>query len=337
LRACLKAGRLPDTWVLELSSFQLATTRSLACDAATVLNITQDHLDWHGSFDAYVKAKARVFASRTVQVLNRDDPVVAAMARKTATVVTFRLQRPTQADEYGLVGEGGITWLAHAEDMAHGHRRRRLDGEAQAEAEQLYVHRLMPADALAIRGRHNAGNALAALALARAIGCPLAPMLHALRAYRGEPHRVQLIATVAGVQYYDDSKGTNVGATGAALDGLAAEGLRLVVILGGDGKGQDFAPLAAPLARAARAVVLIGRDARRIEQAITVAGTPYPIAHATSLPEAVEFAAAEAREGDAVLLSPACASFDMFSDYVHRAEVFAEAVRERALREGQPC
>ena len=337
LRECLRGDRLPDTWVLELSSFQLATTRSLVCDAATVLNVSQDHLDWHGSFDAYAKAKARIFAPRTVQVLNRDDPVVAAMARKTSQVVTFRLQPPAQADEYGLLSEGGITWLAYAEDLAHGHRRRRPEAEQDASAEQLYVHRLMPADALAIRGRHNAGNALAALALARAIGCPLAPMLHALRGYRGEPHRVQLIATVGGVQYYDDSKGTNVGATVAALDGLAAEGLRLVVILGGDGKGQDFTPLAAPLARAARAVVLIGRDARAIEQAIGAGSAPYPILHAASLPEAVEAAAGEAREGDAVLLSPACASLDMFRDYVQRAEVFAGAVRERALQEGQPC
>jgi UDP-N-acetylmuramoylalanine--D-glutamate ligase len=337
LRACLRDGHLPDTWVLELSSFQLATTRSLSCDAATVLNVTQDHLDWHGSFDAYVKAKARIFSPRTVQVLNRDDPVVAAMARRSSPVVTFRLQPPAQPDEYGLVTDNGIAWLAYAEDLAHGHRRRRSEGEQDAAAEQLHVHRLMPADALAIRGRHNAGNALAALALARAIGCPLAPMLHALRGYRGEPHRVQLIATVGGVHYYDDSKGTNVGATVAALDGLAAEGLRLVVILGGDGKGQDFAPLAAPLARAARAVVLIGRDAGLVERAIGAGGAPYPVLHAASLPQAVEAAAGEARQGDAVLLSPACASLDMFRDYVHRAEVFAEAVRERALREGEPC
>ncbi len=337
LRERVRDDRLPDVWVLELSSFQLATTRSLACDAAAVLNVSQDHLDWHGSFDAYARAKARIFSPRTVQVLNRDDPVVAAMARKSAPVVTFRLQPPAQPGEYGLVSDGGITWLAHAEDSAPGQRRRRADAGPAAEAEPLFVHRLMPADALAIRGRHNAGNALAALALARSIGCPLAPMLHALRSYRGEPHRVQQIATVGGVQYYDDSKGTNVGATVAALDGLAAEGLRLVVILGGDGKGQDFTPLARPLARAARAVVLIGRDAGQIEQAVSAAGAPYRIARASSLAEAVARAAAEAREGDAVLLSPACASLDMFRDYVHRAEVFAGSVRELALREGQPC
>ncbi len=337
LRERLRANSLPDTWVLELSSFQLATTRSLACDAATVLNISQDHLDWHGTFEAYVKAKARIFAPRTVQVLNRDDAVVAALAKKNAAVVTFCLQAPAQADEYGLVVDGGVTWLAYAEDLSYGSRRRRADAEAWLMAEPLYVHRLMPAEALAIRGRHNAGNALAALALARAIGCPLAPMLHALRSYQGEPHRVQLIATILGVHYYDDSKGTNVGATVAALDGLGAEGLRLVVILGGDGKGQDFAPLAAPLARVARAVVLFGRDAARIEQAIGGAPAAYPVLRAASLPEAVTLAAEQAQAGDAVLLSPACASFDMFRNYGHRAEVFAAAVHERALEAGQPC
>lgn len=333
----LHTEALPDTWVLELSSFQLATTRSLACDAAAVLNVSQDHLDWHGSLDAYVKAKARIFAPHTVQVLNRDDPVVASMARKGAKVVTFRLQPPGLPDEYGLLADGGVTWLAYAEDLTHGHRRRKADTGQSDAAEPLFVHRLMPADALAIRGRHNAGNALAALALARAIGCPLAPMLHALRSYRGEPHRVQLVATIDGVQYYDDSKGTNVGATVAALDGLGAAGQRLVVILGGDGKGQDFTPLATPLARAARAVVLIGRDAAAIEQAIGAERAPFPILHAQSLPQAVEIAAARARGGDVVLLSPACASLDMFRNYEHRAEVFVDAVRELDARQAQPC
>ncbi len=338
LRERLDADDLPDVWVLELSSFQLATTSSLECDAAAVLNVTQDHLDWHGSMEAYAKAKARTFSKETLQVLNRDDPVVMSMARKASRVWTFGSSAPVRADEYGLVRDGALTWLAYAEETA-GPRRRKVTGDAAPDAavveSTLHVQRLMPAEALRLRGRHNAMNALAAFALGRAIECPLAPMLHALREYRGEPHRVELIATIAGVEYYDDSKGTNVGATVAAVEGLGAEGKRLVVILGGDGKGQDFAPLAAPLARHARAVALIGRDAERI--ADVLAGAPFPIERCASLPDAVHACARHARAGDAVLLSPACASLDMFRNYGHRSEVFAEAVREIGAEAGQPC
>jgi UDP-N-acetylmuramoylalanine--D-glutamate ligase len=333
LRDRVASNDLPEIWVLELSSFQLETTASLECTAAAVLNITQDHLDWHGSLEAYAKAKLRIFARDTIQVLNRDDPAVMALARKSGAPITFGGGAPVHDGEYGLLADGGVTWLAYAEYLAHGPRRRKTD--AAAGAAQLFVHRLMPAQALAVRGRHNAINALAALALARAIDCPLAPLLHALRTYRGEPHRVQLIATIKGVQYFDDSKGTNVGATVAALEGLGGEGQRLVVILGGDGKGQDFTPLAPPLARSARAVVLIGRDAEAIAQAL--GASPYPSLRAPTLEQAVAVAAAQARPGDAVLLSPACASLDMFRNYKHRAEVFAQAVREVAMEAGQPC
>lgn len=339
LRERLDANELPDVWVLELSSFQLATTTSLACDAAAVLNVTQDHLDWHGTLEAYAKAKARIFARDTVQVLNRDDPLVLAMARGKAHPVTFGTGAPTQADEYGLVRDGGLTWLAYAEDVSQGQRRRKAAGELPGIPGEVFVHRLMPADALRIRGRHNGLNALAALALARAIGCPLAPMLHALREYEGEPHRVELIASIGGVEYYDDSKGTNVGATVAALEGLGAEkaeaGRRLVVILGGDGKGQDFAPLVAPLAAHARAVVLIGRDGPRIGELLR--GASYPVESCATLPDAVRACVRHARPGDAVLLSPACASLDMFRNYAHRADVFKEAVRELAAEAGQLC
>jgi len=337
LTARLDADDLPDVWVLELSSFQLETTSSLMCDAAAVLNVTQDHLDWHGSMAAYIKAKEGIFGSATVRVLNRDDPIVAAMSGRRATVITFGSDAPAQPEAFGMVRDGGIAWLAWAEDLRMPSRRRRGSADAAENAPELHVHRLMPVDALRIRGRHNALNALAALALARAIDLPLAPMLHALREYEGEPHRVQLVAALAGVEYYDDSKGTNVGATVAAIEGLGAEGRRLVPILGGDGKGQDFSPLAGPLSRHARAVVLIGRDAPAIRAAMSSAAAGVRIVEASTLPDAVEQAAGMAQAGDAVLLSPACASFDMFRDYRHRAEVFVEAVRERAAEVGQPC
>jgi UDP-N-acetylmuramoylalanine--D-glutamate ligase len=337
LREALASDKLPEAWVLELSSFQLATTRSLECDAAVVLNLTQDHLDWHGTMDAYAAAKARIFSARTVQVLNRGDELVMAMARRNAEVLTFGADAPSRGNSYGLLLDNGITWLAWAEDLSPPGRRRRTNPEVPAPPPEIHLHRLMPTDALQIRGRHNAANALAAVALARAVGCPLGPLLHALRSYRGEPHRVESIATVRGVEYVDDSKGTNVGATVAALDGLGGEGRKLVVILGGDGKGQDFGPLVDPVVRHARAVVLIGRDAPAIRAVLEQGTRGVTLLDAVTLPEAVEVAAAEAREGDAVLLSPACASLDMFRNYVHRSEVFADAVRELAAEVGQPC
>jgi UDP-N-acetylmuramoylalanine--D-glutamate ligase len=199
----------------------------------------------------------------------------------------------------------------------------------------VVLNRLMPVDALQIRGRHNAANALAALALCRAIGLPLARLLHGLREYRGEPHRVEMVANVGGVDYFDDSKGTNVGATVAALNGLGEEGreARLLLIAGGDGKGQDFAPLAEPVRRHARTVLLIGRDAPAIRAALVDTGVE--LIDCPTLEEAVGKAADMARAGDAVLLSPACASLDMFRNYAHRAEVFIDAVREIAAARGE--
>ncbi len=355
----IDAGTLPETWVLELSSFQLDDAVGFEPTAATVLNISQDHLDWHGDLPAYARAKSRIFGQTGLMVLNRDDAEVMAMLTPAAPSaptapageaapakkpvasrakaakpvlrnhLTFGGDMPRRPGDFGIEVVSGMAWLVRAQEADETARRPRA---AAAAAEDLHIQRLMPADALRIRGRHNAINALAALALAHAAGCPLAPMLYGLREYRGEPHRVEPIGMVGGIEYFDDSKGTNVGATVAALTGLGAD-RRVVVILGGDGKGQDFSPLADPVARHARAVVLIGRDGPQIGAALQGAGVP--VESAATLPEAVQAATRLARPGDAVLMSPACASFDMFSGYEHRARVFCDAVRTLAHDAGQ--
>lgn len=331
------AGTLPEVWVLELSSFQLAAASGFEPGAATVLNLTQDHLDWHGDMAAYAAAKARVFGQQGVMILNRDDPLVMAMRPQPPAkaakgpkpparqILTFGAEMPTAPGDFGIEVVGGMAWLVRALEVDETQRRRK------DAVEELHVQRLMPADALRIRGRHNAVNALAALALAMSAGCALGPMLYGLREYRGEPHRVESIGVMDGIEYFDDSKGTNVGATVAALHGLGAE-RKLVVILGGDGKGQDFSPLAEPVARFVRAAVLIGRDAPQIRAALAESGVP--LLDAPTLEDAVRQARARAQAGDAVLLSPACASLDMFRNYPHRAEVFRAAVRELAHAEG---
>ncbi len=328
---------LPQVWVLELSSFQLDGASGFEPTAATVLNITQDHLDWHGSMQAYIQAKARIFGDATLMVLNRDDPLVMSLLPPPVRV---KLQRPQQrvhlgfgADmpqrpgDFGIETVNGMAWLVRALEADETRKRRK------GEEEELHFQRLMPVDALRIRGRHNAVNALAALALATSAGCGLGPMLYGLREYRGEPHRVEPVGILHEVEYFDDSKGTNVGATVAALQGLGAE-RRVVVILGGDGKGQDFSPLAAAVARHARAVVLIGRDGPLIRAALEASGVP--LQDAASMHEAVALAAQRAHAGDAVLMSPACASFDMFDNYEHRARVFRDAVDALAQDAGLP-
>ena len=339
LRDALEHAALPQAWVLELSSFQLHACFSLEADAATVLNLTEDHLDWHGDMAAYGLDKARIFGPHTLRVLNRDDAAVMQMAAAgaplNAPAVTFGTDVPGRAGDFGLVSERGVLWLASATPGEESDKKRRK--HQLAEPVEAIVNRLMPADALHIRGLHNASNALAALALCRAIGLPMAPLLHGLRDYKGEPHRVELVAALDGVDYYDDSKGTNVGATVAALTGLGKafgrDDQRIVLIAGGDGKGQDFAPLAEPLARYVRAVLLIGRDAPKLRSALDASGVD--LIDCASLPDAVQRASLLAQSGDTVLLSPACASLDMFTDYVHRARVFIDAVRELALSKGQ--
>lgn len=335
LREVIDSGELPQAWVLELSSFQLHTTFSLNADAATVLNITQDHLDWHGSMAAYAADKARIFGADTVRVLNRDDAVVMGMAAPGAAMTTFGTGEPDAPGSFGLVSERGVLWLANANPAEEPEKKRKKN--EPAEEVELVVNRLMPADALHIRGLHNASNALAALALCRAVGLPLAALLHGLREYKGEPHRVELVAGIDGVEYYDDSKGTNVGATVAALEGLGKtfgeSDRQILLIAGGDGKGQDFSPLAGPCARYVRAVLLIGRDAPAVRAAIEPSGVP--CFDLDDLPQAVRRAAGLARSGDVVLLSPACASMDMFKNYAHRAQVFVDTVRDIALEKGQ--
>jgi len=333
LRTALDGDDLPQAWVLELSSFQLHATFSLQADVATVLNVTQDHLDWHGDMDSYAADKARIFGAHTIRLLNRDDARVMQMASPLATCISFGTDEPDQPNCFGLVDDNGMQWLSAAVASEEGEKRRRKKDNIEL---PVILNRLMPADALKIRGQHNAANALAALALCRAIGLPLAPLLYGLREYRGEPHRVELVADVGGVDYYDDSKGTNVGATVAALNGLGIEqhgAARLVLIAGGDGKGQDFGPLAEPVAKYVRAVLLIGKDAPAIRAVLEGAGVD--ITDCATLEAAVQKAAELAQTGDAVLLSPACASLDMFRNYAHRAQVFVDAVREVALARGE--
>ena len=335
---------LPEVWVLELSSFQLEGVTGFEPTAGAVLNLTQDHLDWHGDMAAYGRAKARIFGRDGVLVVNRDDAEVEALVPASVFVkgsrgkpgrtvsrhvVRFGLDAPRAPGDFGLVDEGGLTWLVRARELDPTIKRKKGD-----EDEPLSIQRLMPADALRVRGRHNAANGLAALALACAAGCELAPMLHALREYRGEPHRVEPIGSIDGVEFYDDSKGTNVGATVAAISGLGADRApaRLVLILGGDGKGQDFAPLAEGVRRHARAVALIGRDALQIEAALTNTGVT--MQHHATLEAATAWCLQQAQSGDSVLLSPACASLDMFRNYAHRAEVFVAAVQALADERG---
>ncbi len=293
----------PDVYVLELSSFQLESTVSLAPDAATMLNLSEDHFDRYAAMTDYAAAKARIFAGNGTQVLNRDDHWSRSMAQPGRTVQTFGLSAPAGDSEWGVKTAGGARALAHG------------------------ARDLLRVDELAVTGLHNAANALAAGALAAAIGVPETAVARALRGFKGLPHRAEKVLEIDGIPFIDDSKGTNVGATVAALSGMTEP---VVLIAGGDGKGQDFSPLAAPVARHARAVVLIGRDAELIARAL--AGCGVPLERARDMDEAVAMAFAASTPGCAVLLSPACASYDMFRSYVHRAEVFVAAVHKLAER-----
>lgn len=288
----------PDVYVLELSSFQLETTFSLQVDAATILNLTEDHMDRYTGMEDYAQAKARIYAHAKLAVVNRDDPYSARLAGNLPQV-SFGMSQTDNVHDYGL-NETGYLCVG---------RRRYLDGSA-----------------LRLRGKHNLANALAAIALCQAIGIDKVSICHALQSFKGLPHRVEWVANIDGVDFYDDSKGTNVGATCAAISGMlkAGQPQKVVLIAGGDGKGQDFSPLREAVMAHARAVVLIGRDGPKIQHVLH--GLTLPVIDAVDLPAAVEIAKTLAEPGDAVLLSPACASFDMFRNYEHRAQVFVDAV-----------
>ena len=286
-------------YVLELSSFQLDATTSLALKAATVLNVSPDHLDRYPSVQAYADSKARIFARCETAVINLDDPLVVAMPRPGQKTVSFSLRASIGAD-YAVATRDGEWWLTRRDEA------------------------LLPVSAMKIKGLHNAANALASLALGDALGLAMPAMLEELSTFTGLPHRSQWVADVDGVTYINDSKGTNVGATIAAVSGMQGP---LVMIAGGDGKNQDFAVLADAFRGKVRHTVLIGRDAAAIAAALKGVCT---LEMCTSLEDAVRAAAKAAQPGDTVLLSPACASLDMFRDYTHRGAVFTQAVKELA-------
>jgi len=341
----LNTETLPDVWVLELSSFQLALAQGFEPDAAVVLNLTEDHLDWHSDLAHYGEAKRRIHGANAWVVFNRDDPATVprpapAMSRMPAARAgrrqqvtlqptrrssSFGLDAPRLAGDFGIVHDGGLVWLAAAEADDP------LPGRARDPDRAIVIRKLMPAEALPLVGRHNQSNTMAALALGTAIGLPLAPMLRAIRDFDPGEHRCEPVATVGGVSFINDSKGTNVGATVAALDAMAPG---CVLIAGGVGKGQDFAPLARALARRSGRAVLIGRDAQTIAEALAAEAVSFE--HCNDLTHAVARAAELAQPSGTVLLSPACASFDMFRDYADRGQSFRRAVRDRALEAGQP-
>jgi UDP-N-acetylmuramoylalanine--D-glutamate ligase len=301
-----RGDKQPEVWVLELSSFQLETTNSLCADAATVLNVSEDHLDRYAGMDEYAAAKERVLSGCRVQVLNRDDKRSIGMKKATGEIISFGLNLPACETDFGIERENNDVWLVHGSQ------------------------RLIKAGELQLAGLHNVANALAALALCHSIGLPMPVLLAALCSFKGLPHRVERVAHIHGVTFYDDSKGTNVGATVAALEGL---GCRAVLIAGGVGKEQDFSPLKLVVKEHARAVVLIGRDASLIATAL--AGCDVPVQLALDMNDAVRQSAKLALQGDAVLLSPACASFDMYRNYVHRADAFVEEVRKLINEHGK--
>lgn len=336
LMRSLEADALPQAWVLELSSFQLHTTTSLKLAAGVVLNMTQDHLDWHGDFESYKQDKARLLAQSAICIVNRDDPVVCDMVATLDDwhIRSFGQAAPVHTHDLGIELNQDVQWLISSEPLdfeqaqAPVSRRRKQAPILPRPAGRLV--RLMPVDALPIAGMHNAMNVMAASLLVRSLSVGWAAILNAASQYVGEPHRMRLIRMTRDIHFYDDSKGTNVGATVAGVQGL---GRPVVLIAGGQAKGQDFTALASALLQHGRAAVLIGQDASLLQEAFDRVGVK--TLHAADMMQAVALAYEQALPGDAVVLSPACASFDMYQNYKARGYAFIDAVQELALSVGE--
>ncbi len=339
------APTLPEVWVLELSSFQLQATSSFCPDAGALLNMSVDHLDWHETFEAYAHAKARIFGPtastsgddtpgpQTIRILNRNDPHTLRFAQERDvarmpsaahhSTVTFGLDAPQYPGDWGIIEAPTMTWLVRAKPSQE------MDEPKKA----IQIEYIIPANALRIAGRHNLANALAALALCSTLDVPLTSFLQGLREYPGEAHRFEHVASFDGLRFIDDSKATNVGATLAALNGLVSDGHQhVVLILGGQGKGQDFSGLVEPVAQTCKAVMLIGQAASDLRATLLPSGIP--LYDCATLEEATRTAVALAEPGNTILLSPCCASQDMFRNYIHRAEVFRHMVSELAADSG---
>ena len=313
------ADDMPDLWVLELSSFQLALARPINPTASAILNISQDHLDWHKDMASYVDAKKRIAGEQTVAIgLRGDDQTKAESANRRMTI---GLDEPSRIGDFGLLHEGGMPWLVQATPSELPLPGKRV----QPDSEPLLT-RLMPADALRIRGSHNHLNAMAALGLCEIAGIDRARLLHGLREYEGRAHRCELVGVIDDVDYYNDSKGTNVGATVAAIKGL---GKRCLLIAGGIGKEQDFTPLVEPVQMNVDAVYLYGRDAKQIGDCLQRSGVK--ITYVDTMLDGLQLARENGGLGQAVLFSPACSSFDQFENYEHRGDCFKGAVNDLAL------
>lgn len=342
LMNALDQAQLPQVWVLELSSFQLHTTQSLRYDASVVLNLSQDHLDWHQDMQEYAADKARILSHSTIQIVNRDDPAVMHMVNslEPMNVRSFGLDVPLLAHDIGLTLEQGMRWLVVAEptDFEDGPipSSRRKKGAPEPKRQAGRVKQMMPADAIQLVGLHNVLNVQAALLLCRSVGAGWAPLLRSATQYVGEPHRMRFVRTVREVDFYNDSKGTNVGATVAGIAGLDRS---IVLIAGGLAKGQDLTPLIPVISKHVRALVLIGQDAplfvQLVEQINRSQGTSIVHSLAHDMNSAVTHAFELANGGEAVVLSPACASMDMFKNYGHRGQMFIDSVNELALSLGE--